>query len=110
MSGLAGIIFWNGNRPSEHLERVLVGTLRPASREGVFLKASRGLLMAFGALYTNRESRSVTQPIRCPNGELLAWEGRLDNRAELQAELKAELNLVNVDATLTDAPSQALGS
>jgi asparagine synthase (glutamine-hydrolysing) len=44
--------------------------------------------MVYRALHTNNESKSESQPFVSREGNVLCWDGRLDNRRELISELK----------------------
>lgn len=52
---------------------------------------SRMIGMAYRALHTNRESRLEAQPLQHPNGHILCWDGRLDNREDFIGQLREEL-------------------
>jgi asparagine synthase (glutamine-hydrolysing) len=48
---------------------------------------SDGISMIYRAFHTTVESRRETQPYASASGKIVAWDGRLDNRRELMAEL-----------------------
>jgi asparagine synthase (glutamine-hydrolysing) len=53
--------------------------------EGSLCKNNLGIL--YRALHTTKESRNEVQPRALPSGVVITWDGRLDNREELAAEL-----------------------
>ena len=55
--------------------------------DGVATCVKGASLMLYGALHTTDESLRERQPLTSPTGTILLWDGRLDNRAELQNRL-----------------------
>src|SRR5215467_3826948 len=47
--------------------------------------------------HTTAEARRERQPVVSPRGFVLTWDGRLDNRTELAAELNVSSNRTDAD-------------
>jgi|ERR1041385_8381008 asparagine synthetase B (glutamine-hydrolysing) len=102
MSAFGGILNL-GNDP-QPVSKELLGTL--GNRLDAFggdaaseiVVANLG--MTYRAFHTTRESRVETQPLLTPEDHLLVWNGRLDNREELQRQLRHDLR--NSAGTITD--------
>src|ERR1043165_9609023 len=61
---------------------------------------SGSVSMVYRAFHTTRESHHETQPLVSPRGQILCWDGRLDNRDELIAILRDELRGDFTDAAI----------
>src|SRR5215467_9082675 len=48
-------------------------------------------IMAFRGVATNQESAQELQPVVSLGGEMLVWDGRLDNRQDLISDCREEL-------------------
>jgi asparagine synthase (glutamine-hydrolysing) len=59
--------------------------LGPYAPEGFAVRTEGSLTLVFGAFHTCSESRRESQPHRTAAGDLLLWDGRLDNRKDLIA-------------------------
>jgi asparagine synthase (glutamine-hydrolysing) len=62
--------------------------------------------MVYRAFHTNAESRRERQPLLSRSGQLLCWDGRLDNRDELLPLLKSDLRGDRTDVALVFAAYQ----
>jgi len=62
--------------------------------DGTTLLVDDGVAMLYGALHATPESRNERQPYILPSGNLLLWDGRLDNRAECAPVGAADAELV----------------
>jgi asparagine synthase (glutamine-hydrolysing) len=84
------------------LERVTAAAAQygPDGESGVSI-ASLG--MTYQAFHTNSSSRREHQPYVLPDGNILTWDGRLDNREDLIPQLREELR----HAEATDRPTNA---
>ena len=69
--------------------------------EGIFQKDQFAILSR--AFHTNKESRLDRQPHVSPLGEVLTWDGRLDNRSELIHALGRELSRDSTDLSIVIA-------
>src|SRR5216684_426232 len=91
MSAQVGI--WNfDGKPAD---RILLGKLSSGLQQygpdcsTAHIDGSIG--MAYRAFHTSPESRLERQPYRSARGNMITWDGRLDNREELIPELWADL-------------------
>jgi len=88
MSALAGILNRNGAPVDRSLlEAFGRGLTKHGPDDGGYAQAG-SIGMVFRALWTDRESRLERQPLVSAAGHMLAWDGRLDNRHELIAQLR----------------------
>src|SRR5215213_3239888 len=85
MSALAGILnFGSGVAPVNEDDLARLGAALDArGPDGGFDVVSGNLGMSYRAFHTNRESRLEAQPLVSREGHLLTWNGRLDNRDDL---------------------------
>jgi asparagine synthase (glutamine-hydrolysing) len=94
MSAIGGIHHFDGAVP----DREALHTLEQAfeAREGHFGETllCNSTAMVFRGVVTNRESTGESQPLALPGGELLVWDGRLDNRADLILQCSKELTRI----------------
>ena len=74
--------------PGEYIEKVTSG-LAPYGPDSIGKYTNRGLAILYGAFCTTREASDEKQPHVFSSGEVMTWDGRLDNRRELVSELKA---------------------
>jgi len=70
--------------------------LSPYGPDRQHFHVADGLAFQFFAFHTTRESRRETQPHLTQSGDVITWDGILDNREELTRELEPE---VAMDAT-----------
>jgi asparagine synthase (glutamine-hydrolysing) len=87
MTALAGI--YNFDEAPVHEQRLNVVANKLASRapDGCTNVTVGSIGMVYGAFYTNAHSRLEKQPLVSPQGQILCWDGRLDNREELILKL-----------------------
>jgi asparagine synthase (glutamine-hydrolysing) len=62
------------------------------------------------AFHTTKESRRETQPFITESGAVIAWDGRLDNRAELIRSVPHVLNAGSTDVSIVAATYQEYGT
>jgi asparagine synthase (glutamine-hydrolysing) len=98
-----GIWHFDGNTVDVHDFRQAAILLSPYAPDGVssYLEPSLGLLC--GLFHTLPESRRVAQPHRLSSGEVLVWDGRLDNRTELTRSLGGRLDRDSADLEIAAA-------
>jgi asparagine synthase (glutamine-hydrolysing) len=91
MSAIAGMFHADG-RPADHgLLRRMAGILAHRGPDGEGEWVSGAVALGHRLLHTTPESLTEKQPVTDERGEYwLVWDGRLDNREELAAALKAE--------------------
>jgi|SRR5580658_24771 asparagine synthase (glutamine-hydrolysing) len=97
MSALGGIHSFGEGSPDLDLLRALGELSDSRGPDGGGEALSGSTAMFYRAFYTTKESHLEQQPFISRNGEILAWDGRLDNRAELAAQLG-----ISVVGSLTD--------
>ena len=76
--------------------------------EGYICKDNFGLL--YRALHTTKESRHEVQPYVFTSGNVLAWDGRLDNREELIGRLGQETSGRSTDVEIVAAAYECWGA
>jgi asparagine synthase (glutamine-hydrolysing) len=110
MSGIAGIYDFAA-RPVD-LERLLVlgRVLSERGPDGGEEVLAGRVGMTYRAFHTNAESRRESQPLISPLGHVLCWDGRLDNRDELFALVRRELQGDRTDAALVLAAYENWGT
>jgi asparagine synthase (glutamine-hydrolysing) len=103
---------WNfDGRPVEPSHLVRAGKLLVPygpDAEGAYIKDNVGIL--FHAFYTTRESRGEAQPHITPSGEVLTWDGRLDNHADLIGQFKHVLTRDSTDVAIVAAAYEEWGN
>jgi len=89
MSALGGIFnFGNNPAPVDRAKLAALGKLlatRGPDGGGEACNAHVG--MTYRAYHTTHESQFEVQPVVSTDGHMLTWDGRLDNRDDLIAEL-----------------------
>jgi asparagine synthase (glutamine-hydrolysing) len=69
--------------------------------EGYICEGNFGIL--YRAFHTTRESRLEQQPFVSPSGEVITWDGRLDNREELIVETSGAFTSASADISIVAA-------
>lgn len=93
---------WNfdgGDSAPDYIEKVAM-TLAPYGPDTRESYDSGGVSLIYRAFHTTKESHHETQPHVSPSGRAITWDGRLDNRAELIAELRNGLTTNSTDITI----------
>ncbi|HEV2396206.1 MAG TPA: asparagine synthase-related protein [Candidatus Sulfotelmatobacter sp.] len=109
MSVQFGICNFDGKPvDAEDLDRVrpLLAPYGPDG-DGSICKDNFGIL--FRAFHTTRESRKEVQPQANRSGSVLAWDGRLDNRADLIRELQTGLSNISTDLSIVRSAYERWG-
>lgn len=87
MSALGGIY----SRTAAPIDRrsldLLADALEPIGPDGRNLRVSSPVAMIFRPFHTDLESRRTQQPVVTDDGCMLTWNGRLDNREDLETDL-----------------------
>ena len=110
MSGIGGVYHFNGQRVEERTLGALSEGLRQRGPDGGDTVTSGSVGMVYRAFHTTKESRLENQPLTSADGCILAWDGRLDNRKDLQRGLHEELNGNCTDVGLVLASYRKWGS
>lgn len=103
MSALAGIYNFDGAPVNPEIISALGSALDQWGPDGGNEICSGSLGMAYRAFHTSSGSRLENQPIISTSGQLLVWDGRLDNKSELLDEFLDSLRDDNTDAGLVCA-------
>ena len=103
---------WNlDGRPADpdYLKKA-EGMLAPYGLDGgdAYIKDSVGIL--YRAFHTTKESRRETQPYVTASGAVLTWDGRLDNRPEVVADLRKLVSAGATDVEIVAAAYEAWGA
>lgn len=80
-------IFYFDMRPMRNARQQLIDGLKQFSPDGVTAHAEDGVAMAYGACDVWRGESGARQPHRSATGLVMTWDGRLDNRRDLQCRL-----------------------
>lgn len=102
---------WNfdGAPPSgEFIERA-ASTLVPYGPDGQNCYSAKGVNIVYRPFHTMKESKSETQPHRSRAGEVITWDGRLDNRSELEQQLSLRLEGGSPDVLIVAAAYEQWG-
>jgi asparagine synthase (glutamine-hydrolysing) len=80
---------WNFNRDPVNREFLALAesSITPYGPDGGGSYSDPGIDILYRAFHTTSESRLETQPLVSSHGDVIAWDGRLDNRDELVREL-----------------------
>ncbi len=103
MSVQAGI--WNfDGRP---VDRKLLGdfseSLMQQGPDGESCHVDGSVALLYRPFHTTAQSRREKQPYFSRRGFIVTWDGRLDNRADLVADLRSELKADPADVTIVAA-------
>ena len=101
------IIFgrWNfdGEPPETGYIDKVRSTLSPYSPDESHAHFGAGISILYHAFHTTRESRLEPQPLVARSGSVLTWDGRLDNRDEILAQLKEPVSRDRADVSIVAA-------
>lgn len=100
MSALGGIYNFDYAPVDPEMLAALGNGLDARGPDGGSAYISGSIGMVYRAFHTNRESRLEKQPFVSPRGFVLCWDGRLDNRDELIAQLGDGLRGDNTDVAI----------
>ena len=109
MSALGGILNFDGKPVDEQMLITMSNALASNGPDsaGQYTNGSIGVVCR--AFWTNSESRQEQQPLVTDEGQILTWDGRLDNRSELIASLRDALFGRKTDADLAIAAYRKWG-
>lgn len=103
MSAIGGIYCFEDDYVDEKLLHELGHGLASRGLDGGGNLTSGPVGMAFRAFHTTKESHHEIQPLRCATGQILCWDGRLDNRDDLISILGGDLHGAFTDAGIVMA-------
>ena len=110
MSVLFGI--WNFDHAgiaAEYLAGIRA-TLSSYSSDGKSEYSGSDVHLIHLPFHVTRESEDESQPFVTPSGQMLLWDGRLDNRQELIGSLRKELRGDLTDAAIAAAALESWGT
>ena len=103
MSGQAGIWNLDGRMPDREFFEKLSGAMARHAPEGACSYFDDVVGMLYRPVHTTRESRLERQPYVHPHGFVITWDGRLDNREDLIAQLHHDLPFPQTDVAIVAA-------
>ncbi len=83
--------------------------LVPYGPDGQYCYSAKGVNIVYRPFHTMRESKSETQPHRSRAGVVVTWDGRLDNRSELEQQLSLKLEGGSPDVLIVAAAYEQWG-
>src|SRR5258708_4595694 len=103
MSVQAGVSYFDGRPADERLLDKMSCALGEYGPDGKFQYISGSCGLLYMPFHTTRESRSERQPHISCKGNVLTWDGRLDNRDELISQLGDDLTGETSDSAIVSA-------
>lgn len=103
MSVQAGIWNFDGREVDLKLLSNFSEALRPQGPDDELSFLRGSIAMLYRPFYTTAESRREKQPKLSSKGFVITWDGRLDNREELIADLRGNLNCNPTDLDIVAA-------
>ena len=103
MSMQAGIWNFDGRPVDPELLESLTESLRKQGPDGESCYVDGSVALLYRPFHTTAESRREKQPHITRRGFILTWDGRVDNRAELIAEMRSELEAYPTDVAIIGA-------
>lgn len=103
MSALAGILNLTDAPVDRRLLAILGHRLTTQGSDGGGQKQNDRVGMVFRAQHVDQQSKLERQPLVSTAGHILAWDGRLDNRAELIAKLREVIDQSATDVEIVMA-------
>jgi asparagine synthase (glutamine-hydrolysing) len=110
MSAQAGIWNFRGDPTDRHLLSRYSSLLQRLGPEGDFTYSDGPVALAYRPFHTTAESRRERQPYVSRRGFVITWDGRLDNRDELTAELGTYLEGAPTDVSIIAAAFDRWGT
>jgi len=103
MSAIAGILRFNEAAVDERSLLGLSERLAHHGEDGAFHVLCKSIGMVYMAFHTNQDSVHETQPLVSPPRQVLAWDGRLDNRHDLLSALAHDVRDDRTDVAIVMA-------
>ena len=100
MSVQAGIWNFDGRPVDRKLLENLSDSLRQQGPDGESYYVDGSIALLYRPFHTTAESRREKQPYVSRRGFVLTWDGRLDNREVLIADLRSELDASPTDVAI----------
>src|ERR1700746_914566 len=109
MSTFAGIWRFDDSRPDFKFVERAVQLISPRSPNGTGSCEQEGVSLVYGAFCTSGDSRKEAQPFRSASGTIFAWDGRLDDRADLLSHFSDLLPHESSDVSIVAAAYERWG-
>jgi asparagine synthase (glutamine-hydrolysing) len=110
MSAIGGIHHFDGAMPDRGALQILERTFEAREGHSGTSTLHKSTAMVFRGVVTNQESAGELQPLVGPGGELLVWDGRLDNRGDLISQCSKELKRIESTGLVSkQSPRSSLG-
>jgi asparagine synthase (glutamine-hydrolysing) len=87
MSAQAGVFYFDGRPISPEIVARLADAIDPFGPDGGGERLQSGLAMVSRRWHVTPEDSAAHQPFVSPRGHVMTWDGRLDNREDLLAQL-----------------------
>ena len=110
MSAQAGIWNFDGKPVDRAFLEKLSSAINQGGSDSVDMYTDRSLGMVYRAFHTTPESRIEHQPYSSRRGNVITWDGRLDNRDELTNQLQVELATEQTDVAIVMAAYEKWGT
>ena len=110
MSVQAGIWNFDGKPVDPKLLVDLTEALRSQGPDGEFLHVDGAVALLYRPFHTTAESRREKQPFHSRRGFVFTWDGRLDNRDDLIADLRGDLEAEPTDVAIVAAAFDRWGT
>ncbi|GHB58381.1 asparagine synthase-related protein [Persicitalea jodogahamensis] len=95
MSGIVGIIRWDGEQPSAGLVRQMADRIAHRGSDGISFLSKPNVAVGYLHINVTHESFHEEQPIANSQGNILVADARIDNRDELLKLLDLTTQAVN---------------
>lgn len=103
MSMQAGTWYFDGRPPDDRWLDTISRELAQHGPDGEARYRAPGLAMLYRPYHATAQSRLEGQPYQSPRGTIVTWDGRLDNRSELERDLHDELRGDRTDVAIAAA-------
>lgn len=103
MSGIGGLYCFDETHADDAILSALGDGLERKGPDGRSEYKSGSIAMVYRPFHTNLESRMEQQPFVSERGQILCWDGRLDNRDELIHILRDDLRGDHTDVAIVMA-------
>jgi asparagine synthase (glutamine-hydrolysing) len=110
MSAQAGIFYFDGRPIEPDVPKRLDAQLAEFGPDGSGQHLAPGLVMVYRALHVTPEDHLERQPYVSERGNVMTWDGRLDNRGDLLLQLQRDLRDDTTDVALAMAAYERWGS
>ena len=110
MSVQAGVWNFDGSAADRRVVEEFNAALRQQGPDGESLYCEGPAALTYRPFHTTRESRYEEQPYVSRRGFVVTWDGRLDNREDLLAEVRADLDRSAPDVSIVAAAFDRWGT